>query len=127
METVVEENRRDQAKLLSSAKLLYKITTQSSPSMTFSAPPGLMHEIVEAGKLDHAASPHVSELQCILVRAILACKDRPSESWQIVASALDLPTSTPRDKLFRRAAKLVHPDKCRLPEADEAFKTLNSL
>lgn len=127
METVVEENRRDQAKLLSSAKLLYKITTQSSPSMTFSAPPGLMHDIVEAGKLDHAASPHVSELQCILVRAILACKDRPSESWQIVASALDLPPSTPRDKLFRRAAKLVHPDKCRLPEADEAFKTLNSL
>jgi hypothetical protein len=127
METVVEENKRDQAKLLSSAKLLYKLTTHSSPSMSYSAPPSLMHAIYESARRDSSKFPEVPESQCTLVRAILASKDRPSDSWHIIASALEVPESTSRDKLFRQAAKLVHPDKCRHPEAAEAFKTLNAL
>ncbi len=126
VEELLEENKRDQARLLTSAKQLYKLTSGSSSSKGTPGTHYVLASVRDIVKHDIQEHPEIPEEQCILVRSILACKSKPSECWSVISSVLGLPKSTEKDKLFRKAAKLVHPDKCKHPESDEAFKTLNS-
>ena len=124
---LLEENKRHQAGLLSSAKQLYKITSGSSSSRLHQSPRHhICSSVRDLVKRDLEKYSDVTEEQCILVRSILACKTKPSECWSMIASVLEVPKTTAKEKLFRKSAKLVHPDKCKHPESDEAFKTLNS-
>ena len=126
-EDMIEENKRNQAKLLSSAKQLYKLTSQpSSSSQSYRVSSVLLDTIRESALRDMGSHPDLSEKQCLLVRAIIACADQPADCWSVIAMGLELPQSTEREKLFRRAAQVVHPDKCKHPESGEAFKILNS-
>lgn len=127
LEDLVEENKRDQARLLSSAKQLYKLATKSSTSSDIRVPFNISFKIREETSRDLKSNPNLSEEQCHLIRSILACEHQPVFSWALVATALNLPQSTEKDKLFRRAAKLIHPDKCKHPQSDSAFKILNAL
>lgn len=127
LEDLVEENKRDQARLLSSAKQLYKLATKSSGSSETHVPFNISFKIREEASRDLGANPDFSEEQCVLIRSILACENQPAFSWALVATALNLPQSTEKDKLFRRAAKLIHPDKCKHAQSDSAFKILNAL
>lgn len=126
----LEEGKRDQAKLLNSAKMLYQLTSKSSSSSRSSGKPSamLMEYVRFKGREDRRKDPELTEGQCLVVRAILAGADKPSlEGWGLIAEALEVPISLGNDKLYRRAAKEVHPDKCRHPEAGEAFKILSAL
>ncbi len=123
---IVEENKRDQAKLLSSAKQLYKLTTGPRSSPVSDVPIGVRARISEETSVDRKRHPDLPEEVCKLVRSVIACEDKPSYGWSLIAAALDVPASTEKEKLFRRAAKVVHPDKCKHPQSDEAFKILNA-
>ena len=127
MEARVEENRRDQARLLSSAKRLYKLTTTCASSQSSSPSSAVLDFIREQALADTTKYSEVSEVQCLLVRTILSCKERPEECWSLIASVLEQPGSCSREKLFRKAAREVHPDKCKHGECVEAFKALNAL
>lgn len=113
----VEEVKRHQANLLHSAKILYKISTTKKVF-----PPSFVKIFADADR-DLIDYPNIPRRQCILVRALLSC---PS-SWSIVAQGLEVELSLGPEKLYRMAAKLVHPDKCNHPRAGDAFKVLSSL
>jgi len=124
---LIEENKRNQAKLLSSAKQLYKLTSQpSSSSRSHHVSTPLLESIRELALRDMVTYPNLSEKQCLMVRAIISCEERPVDCWSVIAMALEFPASTEKEKLFRRAAQFVHPDKCKHPESGAAFKVLNS-
>ena len=126
MQARVEENRRDQARLLTSAKRLYKLTTSSSSRSVQSA--SILESVREQALADTSQYPEVSEVQSLLVRTILACREKPEECWSLIAMILEQPVgSVTQEKLFRKAAREVHPDKCKHGESAEAFKALNAL
>jgi hypothetical protein len=135
MDALLEKGKRDQAKLLSSAKLLYQISKSSKlptpESVTVST---LFDKIEREARNEFIKNIHLNELQCILVRTLLVCASgagRPY-AWQLLAKAMpdkEQKNDTPsgKEKLYRRCAKLVHPDKCAHPQAAEAFKILSSM
>lgn len=127
IEARVEENRRDQARLLSSARRLYKLTMSCSNRGSPGPSTAVLDSVREQALADTTKYPEVSEVQCLLVRTILACKEKPEECWSLIASVLEQPDSASQDKLFRKAAREVHPDKCKHEESGEAFKALNAL
>ena len=121
----IEEGKKDQAKLLSSAKLLYKLS-HGGGSSSSSAIPLSMSTVRSRAAQDLSLHPDLSEAQCVVVRGLLA-SDARDDCWNILACALELPESTSREKLYRKAARLVHPDKCSHPQSGEAFKILSAL
>jgi hypothetical protein len=121
-----EQGKKEQAKLLSSAKLLYNL---AKPSL-FSPPPSLLKQARDNAHNDSVRFPHVPAQQSLIIHAILASQseDTRPHAWNLLAECLEVsPEETSREKLYRMAAKLVHPDKCQHPRADEAFKSLTAI
>jgi hypothetical protein len=120
---MLEEGKKEQARLLSSAKLLYNLTKSSKHA----PPPSLSSKARDEAYQDSIRYPEVPPQQSLVVRAILLSQieEAKPHAWNFLAQCLEVsPEDTTREKLYRMAAKLVHPDKCQHPSADEAFKCL---
>ncbi len=131
-EVALEEGKRDQARLLSSAKLLYKLGTQtrstSAPSSYLTAVDSILHAVRQESRRDYIRFDKITEEQSLTVRALAACEGQPSGiSRRVTTIVLKLPDDASNDRIYRAGARLVHPDKCRHPLADSAFKILSSL
>ena len=121
-----EEGKKEQARLLSSAKLLYNL----AKSTHHKPPSALYKQAQKEAHYDSIRYPHVPVQQSLVVNAILLSQseDARPHAWNFLAQCLEVsPEDTSREKLYRMAAKLVHPDKCQHLRADEAFKTLTAI
>lgn len=126
----LEEGKRDQARLLSSAKVLYKLGTQPSRSRpaACSVADTILVASRQEARLDYIRHDKVTEEQSVVVRALIASETQPASiSRRVVTSALSIPDDSSNDRIYRAGARLVHPDKCRHPMADSAFKILSAL
>ena len=120
---MLEEGKKEQARLLGSAKLLYNLTKSSKHT----PPPALSNAARDQAYQDSIRYPSIPPQQSLIVRAILMCQSEETKphAWNFLAQCLEVsPEDTSREKLYRMAAKMVHPDKCQHPDADEAFKCL---
>jgi len=128
LDALIEEGKRDQAKLLSSAKILYKIASRSSPinpaTLTIAT---LFDRIQKEARSEFIKYLSLTELQCVVIHTLLTCNTSAGKpyTWELLDKAV--PNTQGRDKLYKRCARLVHPDKCSHPKADEAFKILSSI
>ena len=124
----LEEGKRRQANLLLSAKLLYKMNNGKTTSCTL--PVNIARKVRLETQKDLLDFPDVPEKQSVVIRSLLNTSKLSNDKttqWKLVAQSVNVDMTIGLEKLYRLAAKLVHPDKCKHPLADEAFKILSSL
>ena len=126
----LERGKKEQQKLLKNAKELYLIS-KSVPSVSMNSSRSSLLSASRLAAFQSAARVdsiryNVPENQCLLIH-IIKRHSRDPEFWSLLAAGLKTPESVGRDKMYRETARLVHPDKNRHPESDEAFKTLSSI